>query len=143
MEKHIGVTDAAGERFYRAFHDKGPVVMLNLLKFKEQADYVGLEHLKPSSEISGVKAYRIYMKFTQPLIEKAGSQVLFYGSSKHFLIGPDDEQWDSVLLVSHPSVESFMAFAQDPEYLKTMGHRTAALEDSRLLPITEFHKWKK
>jgi hypothetical protein len=30
-----------------------------------------------------------------------------------------------------------MEFAQDKEYLKTAGHRTAALEDSRLLPIEE------
>jgi hypothetical protein len=30
-----------------------------------------------------------------------------------------------------------MAFARDEEYMKGIGHRTAALEDSRLLPLAE------
>ncbi len=30
-----------------------------------------------------------------------------------------------------------MAFAQNDKYLKTTGHRTAALLDSRLLPMSE------
>jgi hypothetical protein len=32
---------------------------------------------------------------------------------------------------------SFLAFASDQSYLLGMGHRTAALEDSRLLPLVE------
>ncbi|MEO6303022.1 MAG: DUF1330 domain-containing protein, partial [Bacteroidia bacterium] len=35
------------------------------------------------------------------------------------------------------SVADFIAFASDKEYLKGIGHRTAALEDSRLLPLVE------
>ncbi len=35
------------------------------------------------------------------------------------------------------SVADFMAFASDAEYLAGIGHRTAALEDSRLLPLVE------
>ncbi len=34
-----------------------------------------------------------------------------------------------------------MAFAQNKDYLKTIGHRTAALEDSRLLPSTEIENY--
>jgi hypothetical protein len=30
-----------------------------------------------------------------------------------------------------------VGFASDPEYLAGVGHRTAALEDSRLLPLVE------
>jgi hypothetical protein len=30
-----------------------------------------------------------------------------------------------------------MAFASNQEYLAGLGHRTAALEDSRLLPLVE------
>jgi hypothetical protein len=32
---------------------------------------------------------------------------------------------------------AFLAFASDPKYLAGMGHRAAALEDSRLLPLIE------
>jgi hypothetical protein len=35
------------------------------------------------------------------------------------------------------SVADFMAFASDKEYLAGVEHRTAALEDSRLLPLVE------
>ncbi len=137
MDRYVEVTQEAGKQFYLEYIGKGPVVMLNLLRFREKADYTDLDALNPGTEISGKDAYKLYMKHTQPAIEKIGSKVLFFGSANQFLIGPTTETWDAVLLVEHPSVEAFMAFAQDKEYLKTLGHRTAALEDSRLLPITQ------
>lgn len=137
MKAYIEATPDTGKRFYQAFHDKGKVVMLNLLKFKSVADYSQFPDLQPKQEISGWEAYQLYMDATIPLLEKAGSKVLFFGKSRHFLIGPEAEQWDTVILVEHPSVARFMAFAQDEDYLRTVGHRTAALADSRLLPITK------
>ena len=137
MKKHISVTQEAGRQFYQNYHGKGPVVMLNLLTFREKADYTGVDNLKPDKEISGKDAYKLYMKYTQPAIESVGSKLLFYGKSNQFLIGPTSESWDAVLLVEHPSVEKFLEFAKNENYLKTAGHRTAALEDSRLLPITQ------
>ncbi len=74
---------------------------------------------------------------TFPILEEAGSRVLFQGESKGFLIGPEDIIWDVVLLVEHESVTKFIELSKNPEYLKTAGHRKAALEDSRLLPISE------
>jgi hypothetical protein len=41
------------------------------------------------------------------------------------------------MLVQQSSLASFMAFASNAEYLAGIGHRTAALEDSRLLPLEE------
>ena len=133
---HIHVTPEAGQEFYQKFHDKGPIVMLNLLRFREVADYTEHPELAPDQAISGAEAYQQYAKFTLPLLAKAGSKVLFNGKSGSFVIGPTDEKWDAVLLVEHASLERFIAFAQDEAYLNTMGHRTAALADSRLLPIT-------
>lgn len=137
MTKHINTTPEAGKEFYQNFHNKGKIVMLNLLKFKTKADYSNLEQLKPDREITGQEAYQLYMEATMPELEKAGSRVIYYGKSNGFLIGPETEKWDAVLLVEHESVVKFMAFAQNEDYLKTAGHRTAALEDSRLLPSAE------
>lgn len=137
MSNYIDATPESGKAFYMDFHNKGKVVLLNLLKFRATADYSNAEHLAPADEISGETAYALYMKHTLPELEKAGSRVLYYGKSNRFLIGPETEQWDAVLLVEHASVERFMAFAQNEDYLKTAGHRTAALEDSRLLPSAE------
>jgi hypothetical protein len=61
--------------------------------------------------------------------------VQFYGRGGPFLIGPPQARWDAAMLVEQSSVASFMAFASDAAYLAGMGHRTAALEDSRLLPF--------
>ncbi|MEM6343647.1 MAG: DUF1330 domain-containing protein [Bacteroidota bacterium] len=133
-EKYVHSTREAGKAFVRAGIE-GEVVMLNLLKYREQADYSESPELAPESAISGAEAYRQYMKFTSPLIEKAGASVIYAGKPFAPLIGPADEDWDLMLLVKHKSVNAFVAFANNPEYLKTAGHRTAALDDSRLIPI--------
>jgi len=134
MSTYLHTTQEAGKRFYQEFHDKGKVVMLNLLKFRETADYSKLDNLKPSEPISGKEAYDLYINHTLPILTKAGGKVLYYGAASDYVIGPDSEKWDVVLLVEHASAEKFIAFAQDEEYLKGAGHRTAALADSRLLP---------
>ncbi|MEZ5475782.1 MAG: hypothetical protein R3E72_12375 [Steroidobacteraceae bacterium] len=41
------------------------------------------------------------------------------------------------MLVRQSSSQSFLPFASRPEYLYDMGHRAAALEDSRLLPLLD------
>ncbi|MDO6602463.1 DUF1330 domain-containing protein [Arenibacter palladensis] len=137
MEKHLNANPESGKNFYQNFHDKGKIVMLNLLKFREKADYTNLEQLQPNKEICGEEAYLLYMEKTLPELKKAGSRILYYGKSKDFLIGPEAEKWDAILLVEHESVVKFIEFAQNKDYLKNAGHRTAGLEDSRLLPSTE------
>lgn len=141
MDKYIDSNLEAGKRFYQDFIGKGKVIMLNLLKFRTKADYTGFEHLSPEKEISGEEAYQLYMNHTLPELKKAGSRVLFYGKSNHFLIGPDSEKWDAVIMVEYESVTKFIEFANNGDYQKNAGHRTAALEDSRLLPTTEIKKY--
>jgi len=124
----------------RAFINKkinGPVVMLNLLKFRDRADYSDSPGLAPVVPVSGAMAYQAYMEHTMPFLEKSGGAVVFFGNADHFLIGPLDEKWDAVLLIRQNSVDDFIAFASDEAYLSGTGHRTAALEDSRLLPMVE------
>lgn len=41
------------------------------------------------------------------------------------------------MLVRQASAASFLEFASNKEYLSGIGHRIAALEDSRLLPLIE------
>ena len=137
MNKYINSNAELGKKFYQDFHDKGNIVLLNLLKFRESADYTNLDEIRPNKEISGEEAYHLYMEKTLPELEKAGSRIIYYGKSNHYLIGPNTEKWDAVLLVEHQSVLKFMEFAQNGDYLKNAGHRTAALEDSRLLPTSE------
>lgn len=41
------------------------------------------------------------------------------------------------MLVRQRSLKAFMAVAQNSAYLAGVGHRTAAIEHSRLLPVVE------
>ena len=134
--KFINVTENAGKRFFSK-KQEGPIIMLNLLKFKDLADYELFPDLKPPQAVSGKKAYDEYMKHTIPLLKEAGSSLIFMGRPDYYLIGPQEEKYDLMLLVKHESAASFLAFANDERYQEIAGHRSAALEDSRLLPIKE------
>ena len=81
--------------------------------------------------------HKLYMNHTLPFVTAAGGKLLFFGKGGPFLIGPEQEYWDSVLLVQHASTAKFLSFATDEGYLAIAGHRTAALVDSRLLPIEQ------
>jgi hypothetical protein len=115
----------------------GPVVMLNLLRFREQADYSSFPELAPPSPISGSDAYDLYVRHTMPFLTAGGGSVVFYGVGGHNFIGPPDERWDRVMAIRQSSVADFFAFAANAEYMAGVGHRTAALEDSRLIPMVE------
>ncbi|HUZ05326.1 MAG TPA: hypothetical protein VMU62_08205 [Acidobacteriaceae bacterium] len=111
--------------------------MLNMLRFREIADYTAHPDLAPDTPISGAEAFQRYIKHTLPFLRESGGEVMILGAGGAFLIGPEDERWDIVALVRQSSVQSFLAFADNREYLAGLGHRTAAIEDSRLLPMTE------
>lgn len=115
----------------------GSVVMLNLLRFRPVADYSATPELSPKSPISGEEAYGLYFEHTLPYLRASGGEVVFYGRGGDFLIGPTNERWDAAMLVRQSNIASFMAFASNQGYLSGIGHRTAALEDSRLLPLVE------
>jgi hypothetical protein len=115
----------------------GEVVMLNLLRFRDIADYSAHPELAPDTPISGAEAFARYVAHTLPLLRDSGGDLLFLGEGGPFLIGPDDERWDAAMLVRQRSVDTFLAFASNEAILLGLGHRTAAVEDSRLLPLVE------
>jgi len=120
---------------------KGNIFMLNLLRFRDVADYSETPNLAPSTAISGAAAFHLYIQHTLPYLRETGGDLLFVGVGGPFLVGPQIERWDMAMLVRQQSVESFLAFASHKPYLAGLGHRTAALEDSRLLPLSEDTSW--
>jgi uncharacterized protein (DUF1330 family) len=134
MPTYLEPTQESGRAFL-ARKITGKVIMLNLLRFRAVADYSAFPELAPDSPISGEAAYRLYMSHTMPHLEKSGGKLILYGRGGNFLIGPSDERWDAAMLIEQSSAAAFMEFASNAEYLAGIGHRTAALEDSRLLPL--------
>ena len=111
--------------------------MLNLLRFRAVADYSATPALAPPGQISGADAYKLYIRHTLPHFRESGGDLTFLGDGSEFLIGPSDERWDLAMLVRHQSSDTFLSFASNEAYLGGMGHRLAAVEDSRLLPLVE------
>jgi hypothetical protein len=136
MQTYLDPSQEQGRAFFTR-SIAGSIVMLNLLRFRPTADYSAAPALMPDAPISGEQAYRLYVDHTLPFLKASGGELLFYGRGGDFLIGPTNERWDAAMLVRQSSMGSFLAFATNRDYLAGMAHRTAALEDSRLLPLID------
>lgn len=108
--------------------DDGPLIMINLLRFKEQADGIDAD-----DGISGAEAYNRYGVEAQKHLARIGGRILLSAAATDSVIGPDEAEWDLVIAVEYPSRAAFLKMTSDPDYLKAHPHRTAALEDSRLI----------
>ncbi len=126
------------EQFNRfmAHEPDGPIIMLNLLRFHEVAAY---EKNSDEPERSGQDAYAVYSITAQKKVESVGGTIEVATPAFGTMIGPDDEEWDVMALVRYPNRKAFMTMTLDPEYLAAVHHRTAALADSRLIPL---NPWK-
>jgi len=119
----------------------GPITMLNLLRLREVADYSAHPELAPPTPISGRDAYARYVEHTLPYLTETGGALLYLGEGGDYLIGPEGDGWDLAMLVKQRSLQDFLAFASNEGYLKGLGHRTAAVWDSRILPLADIDTW--
>jgi hypothetical protein len=133
---YLDPTDQSAMRLFQRGIE-GPVTMLNLLRLRRVADYSASPSLAPQVPISGREAYDRYIRHTLPFLVASGGSVEFFGIGGDFFVGPSEERWDLVMLIRQATVADFFDFATDEGYLAGVGHRTAALEDSRLLPLLE------
>lgn len=109
--------------------DEGPVTMLNLLKFKEQAG--------DGSGNSGAAEYGKYGDAVVQMVEARGGKVIWMGRADQILIGDPEESWDSVALVQYPSRKDFIEMVTSPEYEGAHEHREGGLERTVLIACTE------
>ncbi|MCU4186217.1 hypothetical protein K6U06_17760 [Acidiferrimicrobium sp. IK] len=131
---HLDPTDASVRRLLERNID-GPFTMLNMLRFREWADYSASPGLAPPERISGRAAYDRYVRHTIPFLHSSGGTVDFFAEGGPVFVGPGEERWDLVMLIRQASVNDFFGFASDESYMAGVGHRTAALEDSRMVPL--------
>ena len=119
---------------------ESPFTMLNLLHFREQANYEHSEDIKPCS---GQEAY---LQHYIPAFNKAaeaegvkGIQMVYIGKVAGTIVAPESEQWDVIALVQYPSFAAFRKVSESDIYLQEAEyHRLAALDDLRLIATTAF-----
>lgn len=119
-------------RFAKDSHD-GPIVMINLLKFHERAQYKDDDPEK-SDDISGEEAYNRYAAGLETLSSdpQIGLKTLYAGNVHGFLIG-GDEDWDRVLVVHYPSRQHMLRMMRDARYRDYHRHREAGLKHQDLI----------
>ncbi len=113
-----------------ASNPEEPVVMLNLLRFRDVAES---DH--GVDDMSGRDAYRVYGQRFATLHPRFGGEPVWVGSALRSIIGA--ESWDMVLLVRYPTRRQFVAMINDPDYQKIAPIRSAALADSRLVEMQQ------
>jgi len=111
---------------------KGPLVMVNLLKFRARAAY-GEDRAEARQALTGRDAYLRYGAVAQKCVAEAGGGIVWGGNQALVAIGDADDHWDQVICVRYPSVQAFLQMVQRPDYQAASYHRDAALERTALL----------
>ncbi|CAN5543340.1 DUF1330 domain-containing protein [soil metagenome] len=108
--------------FFGAPED-GPFVMVNLLKFKDRAEYED----GSDAHLTGREAYARYGEGVTKLVEALGGAMHYSGEVTGLMIGEVEDLWDLVALVEYPSLAAFRDMAMGPEMQAIEHHRKAGL----------------
>lgn len=109
-----------------------PIQMLNLLKFREIANYP-VNHPDHGRGLTGREAYEIYKIGFKRLVANDGAAMIWEAPLECMVTGPAGE-WDEAFIMGYPNSGAFMAMVKNEEYIREIvPHRTAALADSRLI----------
>jgi uncharacterized protein (DUF1330 family) len=101
----------------------GPIFMVNLLKFRERAEYEdGRE-----TDLTGRAAYELYGAGVVRLVAERGGRVVFAGDVSALMLGQADDLWDQVAVVEYPNRAALVAMAASDEYQEIAVHRVAGL----------------
>ena len=100
-----------------------PFVMVNLLKFKDQAEYADGR----DTDLSGREAYALYGAAVRKLIDELGGRSIYSGPVTGLMLGEVDELWDMVALVEYPNSAAFQAMVTSEAYQAAHVHRDAGL----------------
>ena len=101
-----------------------PISMLNLLKFKDEAEYEDGR----TTDLTGREAYQIYALAVAKLVENTGGKVLFGAEVSRLMLGEVEELWDTVAIAQYPSRRKMLEMMMSPEYAEISVHRTAGLK---------------
>lgn len=102
----------------------GPMVMVNLLTFKEKAEY--LDGRDP--DLSGREAYMRYGAAVTECLKQVGGRALFGAEVTGLMLGQVEELWDMVALAYYPSPQALLQMVALPEYQAIEIHRHAGLK---------------
>ena len=100
-----------------------PISMVNLLKFKEKAEYPdGRE-----TDLTGAEAFAIYGAAVTKLVTELGGEMVFAGAVERLALGEVEELWDQVAIARYPNRKAMLDMMMSPAYAEISPHRDAGL----------------
>ena len=134
LEKFMEVKNAVmpNEAQLKEFNEQGeekPIFMVNLLKFKEKAEYPD----KRETDLSGEEAYAIYGQEVAGHLAKVGGKPIFSGNVDRLMLGEVEDLWDKVAIAMYPSRKAMLEMIMDPDYIESAHHRVAGLDGQLII----------
>ncbi|MGA9277702.1 hypothetical protein [Ilumatobacter sp.] len=106
--------------------DDGPVWMVNLMKYRDVAEYADGR----DSTISGHEADDLYSPFDS--LAAVGAQPVFFGDVDQQLLG-ESPSWDRVGVVKYPTRRSFIDMQALASFQTSHQHKDAGMESTIVL----------
>ena len=102
---------------------EGPIYMLNLLKFKDKAEYED----DSETDLTGAQAYARYGAEVSKILIKLGGGGMFNAKVERLMLGEVEDLWDMVAIAMYPSRQAMIDMMQSEEYQAIHHHRDAGL----------------
>ena len=116
-----------------ALGDDEPILMVNLLKFKDKAQYDDGR----ATNLTGREAYEIYVTETREHLANVGAELILGGEVSGLLLGEVEELWDAFGVARYPSRKAMIAMARNPAYIESEKHRAAGLAGQLNIEVSE------
>ena len=122
--------DLLNVRGLKELENQGPVVMVNLMRFRERS---------LDGDGSGWDAYLRYSALTVPMIKARGGTLLWTGDAKAVALGVQEgNHWDYLALVYYPSVAAFIDMMTSADYeTRCDPHRTNGCAEHLIIATSE------
>ena len=110
--------------------DDSPVVMVNLLSFKERADGA-------NAGVDGVDAYMRYAENMRKFVESKGGRFIWSGRVDSMVIGESETDFSVIALVEYPNRKAFIEIATSAHVREIGKDRADGLAGQWLIATTE------
>lgn len=128
LSDRIHTTQDQYKAFIENFPKNTPLVMINILRFRDET---------PAGNESGLAAYKRYSKNTKPFLEKVGGKMIWFGYIDNIVVGDVRNKPHVVSLIKYPSIDNYLQLVNNPDFRAIAETRGIALEYGGLLAAQE------
>jgi uncharacterized protein (DUF1330 family) len=133
VAQSLDVTPQALAAVAATILEGAPVVMVNLVRYRDRADYGGERPDLPPC--SGKEAYlQRYRSAFHAVTAGENIKAVFVGHALATIVAPEGERWDGVAVVEYPDFATIRRMFESERYrTEAAPHRRAALADWRFI----------